>query len=77
MKNHLYSLSAYMLGIFGLFMFIVLYNKFVNGDSYVFIQHPMVILILLSPFIPSAIMFLLSKKARRAASSEIKKQMGS
>ena len=76
-KNYLYSLSAYMLGIFGFFTFIYLYNKFVDGDSYVFIQNPLVVLILLAPFIPSAVLFLLSKKARKAASSEIKQQLES
>ncbi len=76
-KNYLYSLSAYMLAIFGFFTFIYLYNKFVDGNSYVFIQNPLIIIILLAPFIPSAVLFLLSKKARKAASAEIKEQMGS
>ena len=76
-KNYLYSLSAYMLGIFGFFAFIFLYNRFVDGNSYILIQNPLVVLILLAPFIPSAVLFLLSKKARKAASSEIKEQLGS
>lgn len=76
-KNYLYSLSAYMLAIFGFFTFIYLYNKFVDGDSYVFIQNPVLVLILLAPFIPSAVLFLLSKKARKAASSEIKQHLRS
>lgn len=76
-KNHLYSLSAILFGLFGLFMFVYLYYKFVNGNSYVFIQNPIIILVLLAPFIPSAVLLLLSKKARKAASSEIKQHLRS
>lgn len=72
-KNKTYTLAAYLFAFAGLFVFVVLYIKFVDGEAMNFIHDPMLFLILFAPFIPALWLFMAAKKAKIKAASVIKK----
>jgi hypothetical protein len=71
LKNHIYKIMAYVFIFIGLFLFIVFYTQFIKGDVFNFIRNPLTIFIVLSPFIPSLVMLLLSKSSSNKANQVI------
>lgn len=67
MRNKTYKLTAYLFAFVGLFVFVALYLKFVNGEAMNFLRNPVLIIVLFSPFIPAVGLFFAAKKARRKA----------
>ncbi|MFP4313568.1 MAG: hypothetical protein ACLFR0_04480 [Alphaproteobacteria bacterium] len=71
LKNRTYKLTAYLFAFAGLFVFVALYLKFVDGQAMNFLTNPVLIIVLFAPFIPAIVLFFAAKKARRKAASVI------
>lgn len=66
-KYHLYRVMGFVFSFLGLFIFILLYIKFVDGDIEVFMRKPMIMVILLVPFLPTFLFLYMAQSSREKA----------
>ncbi len=71
LKNHVYKITAQIMGVVGFGIFVYFYVKFIDGHPGILVKEPVLILIMIFPFIPSVVLLFLSKKARRNAGALI------
>lgn len=65
LKTRLYRFIALCFLILGVALFIVLYLRFIEGDALTALRQPSLILILLLPFLPAAVLTSMSAKAHK------------
>lgn len=66
-RAQVYKIMAWGFVVGGVIVFIAFHKMFANGDVMVFLQKPMIIFIMLLPFLPSYLFAMMSKKRRRKA----------
>ena len=65
-KAKMYKGVAIVMGVFGLFFLFALYSGLAQGDPAVFFKQPVLLLVLLLPFIPSLFFLWLTEKTAKA-----------
>ena len=65
LKTRLYRFIALCFLIAGVALFIVLYLRYIQGDALAALRQPVLVLILLIPFIPAAVLTSMAGKAQK------------
>ncbi len=64
-KARLYRMAAFLFAIIGVLLFVVLYVQHVDGDLVRLFSNIRMITIFLMPFLPAAVLSLLSKRLEK------------
>ncbi|MBX2835019.1 MAG: hypothetical protein KTR28_08625 [Micavibrio sp.] len=64
-QSMIYKVASIILSIIGLMTFVQVYVVYSNGDPAAFIRRPMLIIIMLLPFLPAYILMLIADKKKR------------
>lgn len=73
-KSKLYKFSAAVFAIFGVFLFVILYIQQVEGDLLRLFSDVRMISIFLVPFLPAAVLSILSQRLERKYLAMIEKK---
>ncbi|MAE50465.1 MAG: hypothetical protein CMH27_01505 [Micavibrio sp.] len=73
LNNYIYKWVSLILGVFGFIVFIMMYLQYLGGKPGTLLHHPILIFVLIIPFLPSLCFLFLAKRARKNAASDISK----
>ncbi len=64
-KMHTYRVTGYVFAILGVFVFVAAYTNIADGSFLKLFEQPSLVIWLISPFLPSSLMFWLYGRAEK------------